>query len=121
MKFFFLAILFLVVVLFAKAQDRQYSTTDRGAIKYYALANESLDNNLYDDAIEQLNKAISEDKKFIEAHALLADVYRQRRFYKEAQDEYRQVIALNPEFSRGVYFKVGDVEVRNGDYANAKE
>ncbi|HVS91542.1 MAG TPA: OmpA family protein [Mucilaginibacter sp.] len=121
MKFFFLAILFFVVVLFAKAQDRQYSTTDRGAIKYYALANESLDNNLYDDAIEQLKKAISEDKKFIEAHALLADVYRQRRFYKEAMGEYRQVIALNAEFSRGVYFKVGDVEIRNGDYANAKQ
>ncbi|HVV54683.1 MAG TPA: OmpA family protein [Mucilaginibacter sp.] len=121
MKFFFLSIILILCVSVSQAQQGQYSTDDKEAIKYYALANESLDNNLFDDAIGQLKKAIKEDKKFIEAHTLLADVYRITRDYKDAIDQYLAVIALNPEFSRGVYYKLGDVELRDAQYANAEQ
>jgi outer membrane protein OmpA-like peptidoglycan-associated protein/tetratricopeptide (TPR) repeat protein len=121
MKVFFISILFSCIVLSINAQQRQYSTTDRGAIKYYALANEDLDNNMYDEAIDNLKKAIDEDKKFIEAHALLGDVYRIRRSYKPAIEQYLKVLELNAEFSRGVYYKLGDMEIHAADYANAKQ
>jgi Tfp pilus assembly protein PilF len=75
MKVFFLLVLTLFSSVSLYAQ-RQYSTTDKEAIKQYALANENLDEHLYDDAILQLLKSIDADNKFIEAHYLLADVYR---------------------------------------------
>ena len=121
MKFFFLSVLFLFLYLPLSAQERQYSTTNEQAIKYYALSGQSLDEHMYDDAIAQLLKAIDEDHKFIEAHARLADVYRQRWGYKDAADQYRQVLKLNPDFNEFVYFKLADCEIHLGAYADSKQ
>jgi outer membrane protein OmpA-like peptidoglycan-associated protein/tetratricopeptide (TPR) repeat protein len=120
MKFFFLSLLFFLSVHIIYAQDRPYSSNNQEAIKYFALANQSLDDRLYDDAIDNLQKAVSEDSKFIEAHMLLADVYRARWRYKEAIKEFKQVLGLNPEFNRSVYYKLGDCELHNADYADAQ-
>jgi outer membrane protein OmpA-like peptidoglycan-associated protein/tetratricopeptide (TPR) repeat protein len=116
---FFFIFLFLSSLLYA--QQRQYSTNDKGAIKYFALANQSLDDHLYDEAIVQLQKAIDEDGKFIEAHSQLADIYRLKWQYKAAIDQYRQVVNLDPEFNRSVYYKVGDCEIHLAEYAEAKQ
>ncbi len=120
MKVFFLSVLLFLSASFIYAQQRPYSTTDNQAIRYFALANQSLDDRLYDEAIDNLQKAISEDSKFIEAHMLLGDVFRGRWRYKEAVDQYKQVINLDPEFNRGAYYKLGDCEIHTGAYADAK-
>jgi len=120
MKFFFLSLFFLLTVHIVHAQDRPYSTNNREAIKYFALANQSLDDRLYDETIENLQKAINEDSKFIEAHMLLAEVLRGRWRYKEAIKEFKKVLELNPEFSHSVYYKLGDSELHEADYANAQ-
>src|SRR3569833_463728 len=120
MKFFFLSLFFLLTVHIVHAQDRPYSTNNREAIKYFALANQSLDDRLYDETIENLQKAINEDSKFIEAHMLLAEVLRCRWRYKEAIKEFKKVLELNPEFSHSVYYKLGDSELHEADYANAQ-
>lgn len=119
MKVIFLSVFFLLFASLVYAQ-RQYSTTDKQAIQYFALANQSLDDHLYDEAIEHLQKAIGEDAKFIEAHVLLGDVLRGRWRYAEAADQFVKAIALDPEFSRGIYYKLGDCEVHNAQYAQAK-
>ncbi|OOQ61785.1 OmpA family protein [Mucilaginibacter pedocola] len=121
MRFFYSLV--LIVLLFPAsliAQQRQYSTTDREAIKNFALANESVDEHLYDDAIMQLEKAVSADKKFVEAHALLADVLRLKRRSKEAIPHYLKVIELEPEHNRAIYLKVGEAEITDAQYAPAK-
>jgi outer membrane protein OmpA-like peptidoglycan-associated protein len=120
MKIVILPVIIFFLPVFAYAQ-RQYSTTDRQAIKYFAQANESLDDNLYDVAITDLQKSIQADPKFVEAHDLLADVLRLEQKYKLAIDEYRTVITLNAEFNRSVYFKLGDIEVSDSQYAEAQE
>jgi outer membrane protein OmpA-like peptidoglycan-associated protein/tetratricopeptide (TPR) repeat protein len=117
--FFFLFLLFLSSSIYA--QERQYSTTDKQAIKYFSLANQSLDDHLYDEAIAQLLKAIDEDNKFVEAHAQLGDIYRLEWQYKPAIDQYRQVINLNPEFNRSIYYKLGDSEIHLAQYAEAEQ
>src|ERR1700743_2744434 len=111
MKVFFLSVLSLCFSASLYAQERQYSTTDKQAIKYFAIANQNLDDHMYDDAVANLKKAISEDSKFIEAHAVLADILRQEWNYKEAIGQYRQVISLSPDFNRSIYYKLGDSEL----------
>ncbi|MCR8556838.1 OmpA family protein [Mucilaginibacter sp. BJC16-A38] len=121
MRVLVFSVLLSLISVFTIAQQRQYSTTDRAAIKYFALANTSLDDHLYDEAVENLQKAIQEDDKFVEAHAVLGDLLRQMRRYKESIDQYTRVIALNPEFSRGIYLKTGELEINNAQYVRAQE
>lgn len=120
MKFFFLSVLFLFLSVSLFAQQGQLSTSDKQAIKYFALANQSLDEHLYAEAITQLLKAIDEDGKFLEAHAQLADIYRLKWQYQEAVEQYRKVISISPDWNRGVYFKLGDSEIHLADYADAQ-
>ncbi|AMR33378.1 hypothetical protein A0256_19110 [Mucilaginibacter sp. PAMC 26640] len=112
---------FLFISVCSFAQSRQYSTNDREAIKNYALANTSLDEHLYDDAISELQKAIEADNKFVEAHAVLADVLRLKRRNKEAIAEFLKVIALDPEYTRAVYLKIGDAEIGEAQYEPARQ
>jgi len=121
MKVFFLSVLLLCFSASLYAQERQYSTTDKQAIKYFAIANQNLDDHMYDDAVANLKKAISEDSKFIEAHAVLADILRQEWNYKEAIGQYRQVISLSPDFNRSIYYKLGDSELHEAQYAEAQQ
>ncbi len=121
MKVFFLSVLLLFLYGSLSAQERRYSTTDEEAIKFYARANQSLDNHDYDEAIDQLLQAIGEDDKFIEAHLVLADVYRQKWKYKEAIQQYHKVLSLNPDFSRLVYFKLGDCDIHVAEYEDAQK
>ncbi|MGZ3764210.1 MAG: OmpA family protein [Mucilaginibacter sp.] len=120
MKFFFFLV-FLLLSLSIYAQERQYSTTDKGAIKYFSLATQSLDDHMYDEAVANLLKAIDEDHKFIEAHVVLADVYRQEWRYKEAIDQYRLALNLNPDFNRSIYYKLGDCELHQAEYTEAQQ
>jgi outer membrane protein OmpA-like peptidoglycan-associated protein len=121
MKFSILPFLLFFLPVFAIAQQRQYSTTDKQAIKYFSLANQSLDENLYDDAITQLQKAIDADDKFVEAHAVLGDVYHIMHQRKPAIEQYLKVIALNPDFNRSVYLKIGGEEIRDARYDDAEQ
>ncbi|GAA4311073.1 OmpA family protein [Mucilaginibacter gynuensis] len=116
-----LLVFMLMVCLNSSAQNGRYSTTDKQALKYFTAASQDLDKSLYDEAMAKLTKAIEEDPKFIEAHFQLADISRQRRLYKQAVEHYRQVVAINPEFTRFVYLKLGEVEIGDGQYAQAQQ
>ncbi len=111
-------LLFLTRIVYSQ---QPYSTSNREAIKYFALANEDLDNNLYEESILKLQKAISSDDKFIEAYALLGDIYRLKKNTKLTIETFKKVIALNPEFSRAVYIKLGETEVNDAQYAEAEQ
>jgi len=117
-------VLLLFLILFtgvAMAQESSYSTTNKEAIKYFALANRAVDDGMFDEAITQLQKAIDKDEKFTEAHALIADVYRLKKNNKQAVESYRKVIAINPDFGRAIYIKLGEVEAIEGQYDEAKK
>ncbi len=116
---FFVCFLLLTPVLLF-AQDRQYSTSNKKAIKFFTLANQSLDENLYDQALTQLQESLQADSSFVEARGLMADLYRQMRQHEEAVEQYEKAIALNPEYSHAAYLRVGDEEVHIAHYENAK-
>ena len=118
-KTYFLFFFLLLLSVSVFAQQKRYSTTDQEAIKYYARANQSLDDRLYDEAITQLEQAVKADPKFIEAHAQLADVLRMRHIYKPAITHFLKVIELDPEYNRSVYLKIGDCEITSAQYEPA--
>jgi outer membrane protein OmpA-like peptidoglycan-associated protein len=113
---FFLPFLFTAT---AFSQQVTYSTNNQEAIKNFALANQSIDEHQYDEASQFLQKAINADSKFIEAHAQLGDVRHLQRNNKEAIEEFKKVIALNPDFSRAVYIKISDMEISEAMYPDA--
>ncbi|TWJ04918.1 WD40 repeat protein [Mucilaginibacter frigoritolerans] len=119
MRVTFCSIFLILMSVFAFAQQKQFSTTNKTAIGYFVDANHSLDDNMYDEAVTQLKQAIDEDSKFIEAHLLLADVYHAKRLYQASIAEYLKVIALNPEFNKAVYLKLGSDEIGAAQYDNA--
>src|ERR1035437_5641723 len=120
MKYIIFPVLLFFLSVFASAQQRQYSTTDRQAIKYFALANQSLDENMYDDAIVQLQKALDADDKFIEAHSALGNIYRMIHQHETAIEQYLKVIKLNPDYSSAVYLRLGNEEIDIARYESAR-
>jgi len=121
MRYSIVTVLLLLFSAFAFAQQRQYTTTDKEAIKYFALANQSLDDNMFDEAQAQLQQSLQADSNFVEAHALMGDLYRRKHQFKLAVIHYNKVIRLNPEFNRAVYYKIGDEEVNIGLYESAQQ
>ncbi|WP_214070457.1 OmpA family protein [Mucilaginibacter sp. dw_454] len=109
-------LLFLTVCVFAQ---QPYSTTNQEAIKNYALGNQAIDEHSYPEAIDFLKKAIAADDKFVEAHALLGNTLHLTKNNKGSIDEFRKVIALNPDFSRAIYMKVADMEISEAQYKEA--
>ncbi len=111
-------ILFLTLFFNSNAQV-SYSITDKDAIKYFTQANRALDDHAYGEAISLLQKATTEDSKFTEAYALLADVYRSRKNNTEAIEAYKKVLEIDVDFNRGIYIKLGETELNEGKYADA--
>ena len=109
---------FLPVLLFA--QQTQYATTNKDAIKLYVKANQDIDDNDYDNAITELTSALQKDNKFTEAHYLIADVYRLKRMYAEAIPHFLAVINYSPDYNTAVYLKLGEAELNVAQYAAAQ-
>jgi outer membrane protein OmpA-like peptidoglycan-associated protein/tetratricopeptide (TPR) repeat protein len=115
----YLLILLLCLPFCAFAQ-RQYSSSNKEAIKFYVLANESINYQQYDQAAIQLKQAIAADDQFAEAHNQLGNVYRYKHQYADAFAEFTRTIALNPNYNHAVYLNLGDVAIALGKYAEAK-
>jgi outer membrane protein OmpA-like peptidoglycan-associated protein/tetratricopeptide (TPR) repeat protein len=113
--FFIFAVLFSPVVF----AQRHYSTTNNEAIKDYALANKSFDNQDFNSSLDLLQKAITADPNFIEAHFQLGDELGLLLRKKEAIEQYIAVINLNPEYSSIVYLRVGILEISQAQYESS--
>src|ERR1700712_4988046 len=110
MRTLFATILLCLPVLLY-AQERQYTTSNKEALRTYAKARQSLDYQLYDQAITQLTYAVGLDPNFLEAQNQLADLLRLTKKQQRSIEHYLKIIAVNPEFNRSVYINVGEAEV----------
>lgn len=114
----FIAILFICLPVFLRAQERSYTTGNKTAVKQYIRAQQYMSYQQYDEAISLLKLAVEGDPGFLEAQNSLADLLKLKRQYKEAISHYLKIISVNPEFNRAVYYNLGDAEVNQADYAN---
>lgn len=115
-----LCLFFGQIFCFSVFAQRQYSTQNREAIKYFALANESINYQQFDKAVELLKQAIAADDQFAEAHNQLGNVYFSQHQYPEAYTELTKTVALSPNYSRMVYFNLGQTDIMLAKYAEAK-
>jgi outer membrane protein OmpA-like peptidoglycan-associated protein len=116
----FLAALLVMVPVFLYAQPGQYTTSNKEAIRTFGKARQSLDYQLYDQAIIQLTTAVELDPDFLEAQNQLADLLRLTKKSKEAIPHYLKIIAVDPDFNRSVYLNIGEAEVNIADYKQAQ-
>jgi tetratricopeptide (TPR) repeat protein len=61
-----------------------------------------------DLAIEKLNSAVKENKKFSLAYSLLGDIYQEMKEYEKSANSYEMAAELNPWSFRD-YFSLGKV------------
>ncbi|MBM3186899.1 MAG: tetratricopeptide repeat protein, partial [Bacteroidetes bacterium] len=120
--------LVILVVSCAKSQFA-YSTKDKKAIKLFEKAQkaprESVDPETqgpnYKEGIEIVEKAITEDPNFWEAHLLAAEFYERTRKYPEAIKHYESVLRINPNsvITVNSYFYVAALQLALGRHDDA--
>lgn len=103
-----------------KAQVK-YSTQSKQAIKYYEESDTYLNVKNYKGAIDVLNKAVEEDKSFLEAYQRLGDIYRIIKSPEKCKLNYTQVITIDPDFAKQNYFYLGEIEIKRGNYGEAQQ
>lgn len=104
----------------AKAQSGNYTTTNKHAIKIYEKGANCMRLQDWDCAEKELKKAAAADPNFIEPRIYLGEMYVQRDMSKEAIAVYREVVAINPRYFPPATLHLADLEIGEGDYANAR-
>lgn len=74
---------------------------------------------LYEEAIEQLNHAVYFDSTYLSAYQQLGDIYRKLGTYHLAKKNYEKILTINPDFLPLTYFGLAESEFNTGNYAKA--
>ena len=114
----FLAAVILVSVCTAQKFSMPSSDNSK-AIKHYQQATAYYDVKKYDDAIEELKKAIDKDKNFVEAYMLMGDIYSDMGKKEESIAAYSEAVRINPEFFPNNFSNLAKEEMKMGKYSDA--
>ncbi len=116
MKYLFIILLCCVSQVIFGQQKRQSINL---AHKASDRASGYIRQQLYEEAIEQLNHAVYFDSTYLSAYQQLGDIYRKLGAYPLAKKNYEKVLKINPDFLPLTYFGLAESEFNTGDYANA--
>jgi outer membrane protein OmpA-like peptidoglycan-associated protein/tetratricopeptide (TPR) repeat protein len=117
---FFCFVFFLLVPIYTIAQNN-YSITNKKAIKSYEEALQSFNRMDYSVAIDLMQKAIKYDDKFLEAHIVLGEIYIEKGERINAISSFRKAISIDPEFYKGIYFSLAQLEMLENDFESGKK
>ncbi len=98
-----------------------YTTKNKKAIQFYEEALNAFGRMDYLNAADLMKKAIDKDKKFIEAHIVLAEIYMDNGNINKAIESYHNAIAIDTDFFPGIYFSLGQLEMMEQDFESAKK
>ena len=115
--FFFLQLFLWVSV---SSQTAPLSTKSKKAASLFTEAIDSYDARDFNKALKILDRAIQEDKGFVEAYILKGDILSEEHLMGEAFVQYQSGIAANPEFSPNLYFIAANTGLLTGHYSEAK-
>lgn len=112
-------IIFLLIPIYSFAQYN-YTTSNKKAIKSYEEALQSFNRMDYTTAIDLMQKAIKYDDKFVEANIVLAEIFIEKGERKKAIESYKNAIRIDPEFYRGIYFSLAQLQMLENEFDSAK-
>lgn len=103
------------ISLCAKAQN----STNKKAQDSFEDAQQYIRQNIFDEAIQQLELAVKADPKFQQAYIQLGDIYKRLKNYPIAKEKYQKAISSALTEAR-IYYVLGECELLSGDYLAAK-
>lgn len=123
MRSYILLIIFTFCSFFSFSQGSlppgTYSSNNKKAIKYYEEGKKCYEMRKDDEAEKLLNKALTEDQNFIEAHSALAYLLMEKNRTKEAIPHFQKAVDINPKFFPRNYFDLASAQLISADYDNA--
>jgi len=117
--------LVLIVILLltfsseALSQKKYYSKSKK-AIKYFESALYQYRLKYFDKAKQDLTKALSADKKFLDVYILLGEIANEENQKEKAIEYYQQAISIDKDYNSLMYLRKADLEKETGMYQKAK-
>lgn len=119
---FFLRILITTLIpLSIFAQQPQYNTTSKKAIKNFETALKLYESRQDQQAIPYLKKAMEEDPNFFDPHILLGDMHFESNQFVEAEKEYQACLQINPRAQSFIFYKIGVCQLKQEKYEQAAQ
>ena len=115
-----LLLLILSITILQAQKGIEYTTRNKKAIKYYETATQLYDNRQNDESLKELDKAIKEDDKFIEAYFLRAANYTDKKDVNQAIAAYLKGISIEEYFFPTAYISVANLQLSIGKYQEAR-
>ncbi|MDP3145645.1 MAG: OmpA family protein [Bacteroidota bacterium] len=104
----------------AQMPPGQYTSTNKKAIKYLEVGKVAYEAYKFDVAEKNFNKAIEEDKNFIEAYLFLAQSYQETNKHAEAITNFKKAIEINPKFFPNTFYYMSLSQLAIGQYQDGK-
>lgn len=113
---------FLLNYSCSTAQQMNYTSSDKKAIKYFEKGLASYRNSEYElnelnNAEAYLKEALDKDPNFVDAHILLSQVYINKGDIKNAIVSKEKGLAIMPEYSKNEYFFLAKMQLADAQYA----
>lgn len=121
MKQVIIIILTVLIGSTSFAQDKEYSTESKSAIRHFEKALKYARERQRERAIEELRVAIADDSKFLEAYVLSAEIYKYERNQDKYKENLERVVQIDPEFEPMYFYVLARLEYRSGNYHKAQE
>jgi tetratricopeptide (TPR) repeat protein len=117
-----LTVIFIILssVIFSAGAQKKYSIKSRKAIHLYETAAQNYRNRDNQQALENLEKALEVNSKFIEAYLFQADVYHSMKDRESEINAYLKAIEIDKDYFPRVHFNLANAYLKIGKYQLAK-
>ena len=119
LRFILISLISLLYLQSINAQD--FHTKSNRALKSYNEGKRAYDYVQYELAEQKLLNAIKIDPEFLEAHLILAELFKDKKNYAPSIKSYLKVIEIDSLFFKPAIFSLAEVYFQTGDYKNAKK
>jgi len=112
---------FFSAMVSAQQPGLNLSTQNKKARTAFFDAIESYNLRDYERALIFLEKAIKADPGFPEAFILKGDIKSDMRLLSEAIEAYQSALSINPDFAPNLYYIIGNLDLKTGNYFAGKQ
>src|SRR5512133_3863668 len=110
-----------LIIMSAMSYAQEPASKSKKAIDAYNQGLRSFSMNSYSNAEQLFLTAINEDREFIEAYLVLAEVYEDWNKPLNAIQIYRRGLPIKENFYPYGYIRLGNLQFREGLYSDALE